>query len=125
MLLKELKSLISKHPRSRDACNAFISFINSNQSKVYSYKFTLGRLLDKLDLPNNYESLEIVELLISNKILDKKIQVQSESGGGIGSFNSFSDVPNIIYDQFKGEEVLVSTENIVTIFTIHNFDNVH
>ncbi len=124
MLLEELENLTSKHPKIKEASTALYSLIDKNPNKVYLFQFTLERLLERLNLPHTFESLRIIELLIANKIIDKKVQVTSEKGGGLFSYSNFNEIPNTVYDQFIGEEVKVIPDNIKTIFTIHQFENV-
>ncbi|MEP1383483.1 MAG: hypothetical protein ABJK64_06775 [Paraglaciecola sp.] len=81
--------------------------------------FTLPMILEKLSLSPSPSSFSLIKHLEKTGEINKILRVESPSLGGVGDFESISDIPEVIDDFRTGLELQVRPENIRVLYTLN------
>lgn len=81
--------------------------------------FTLPMILEKLSLTPSSDSFSLIKDLEHTGDIKKILRVESPSLGGVGDFESISDIPSVIDDFRTGLELKVEHENIKVLYTLN------
>jgi len=82
--------------------------------KEYTFRYLVDRFPA---IPPQVLALLLSEL-VSSGVLRNVVRIESpETGGGIGDYDSLLDVPDQIFDFRTQREIVVTPDNVVTLFT--------
>ena len=76
-------------------------------------------ILEKLSLTPSFDTFSLLQYLENTGDIKKILRVESPSLGGIGDFESISDIPSVIDDFRTGLELKVEHENIKVLYTLN------
>jgi len=110
----KLKRLTPRHSRRRNlAQEATALFRKAPEDSVY----TLGLLLQKLDVTSTEELASVLADLTHKGVVDKIVRLDSPSkSGGIGDYSSVTEVPSEVFDWRADRTIRVRPENITILF---------
>ena len=119
MSLHNLSTLISKYPDKADTFKHINSFISARKT-ILDNSYPLSNLLDKLCLKSSMNSLLTIQILEDEGVISKIFRVESPSLGGLGDFNSISEIPLIINDFRTDTDLKVKPQHISVLYKISN-----
>jgi hypothetical protein len=78
--------------------------------------FTLDDLTDRVKTGRKDIVAFLLSNLASSNVIEQVVRVYSPRGGGIREYSSLSEVPDILFDPFKLEEITVDPTMIKVFF---------
>lgn len=114
----KLEPLISEFPEETDALVRLKSFLEANQGGRRELVFPLERFFEVAEPSSQRILLGIMSRLVQQGALKKVVRVESTAGGGIGDFDSLSDVPSSIFDGRQGQMVDVNPDQVRLMFKL-------
>ena len=122
MFLNRFEPLINKYPSDADALSRVAEFFSVRELKgleFSSLRITPERLQVIANVNNHARLSRLIVVLLSEKILDRSVVINSPTGGGIAEFDSIADVPDVIHDTFRDMDMEVTAGDLKTLYRIH------
>ena len=122
MFSSRFEPLIRKYPSHAEALHRVADYVALRESKgksLSSLQLTPERLRVISNINNNTLLAHLIIVLLSEKIFDRYIVVNSPAGGGIAEFNSIADVPDCIHDTIRDIDMPVTQDNLKTLYRVH------
>lgn len=122
MFAQKFDTLIHKYPQDADALGRLAEYFAGVEEKfggkVMSVKLEPQRLFDISQAGSASRLARVIAVLIEEHVLQRLLIVDSPSGaGGLGTFHSYSEVPEVIHDVFQDKQLSVTPENLRTVYT--------
>lgn len=122
MFAQRFDTLIRKYPQDADAFGRLAEYfagVEEQQGRrVMSVKLEPQRLFDISQAGSTSRLARVIAVLIDEHILQRLLIVDSPSGGGgLATYRSYSEVPEVIHDVFQDKEFLVTPDNVRTVYT--------
>lgn len=122
MSLASFKNLTSRLPRERKAIQRLQSLIESETAQPrrrYEPEYTFEHLFQETGFVKPEDLALVLAELVTQGAIEKKIRVFSPTrGGGIGDFQSISEVPPVIHDWRADQDVQVTPDNLAVIYRL-------
>lgn len=118
MFSSKFEPIIKRHPERALQLRHIAEYFQSAESKkktIGRMKIAPSRLGQIAHTGNAIELAEVIALLISEKIFERVVYVESPTGGGIAEFKSLGEVPDSILD-FKQDLVIPISLDLVKTF---------
>lgn len=122
MFSDKFEPLIHKYPSDAEALSRVAEFLMRRESKgqsASSLRMTPERLQAISKVNNRSTLAHLIMVLLSEKIFDRYVVVNSPSGGGIAEFRSIAEVPEFIHDTIRDIEMQVTADKLQTLYKVH------
>lgn len=112
----KLKDIIDRNPNERQAIERLEAWLEGKPLKGKVFPF---ERMYEIVQPSSMTALaRILYELVQYGILKETVSVESSNGGGIASFDSVTDVPDVIHDLRTDTEMRVRPENIRVLYRV-------
>lgn len=113
-----LDTLFNEFPEERDAVERLAAFINSTPESGPVRELPISRLYDLIAPSSQRVLAKIISRLVQQGVFKQVARVESDAMGGIGDFDSITDVPPVLYDSRMGRDVEVRLDQINLIYRL-------
>lgn len=115
----KLDSLISEFPEEEGAARRLIDYLESGDKSNHSVReLTVQRLFDLVHPSSQRVLAKMLARLTEQGVLRRIVRVESEAHGGIGDFDSLSDIPLVMFDFRLGRDVEVRLDQVRLIYRV-------
>jgi hypothetical protein len=114
----KLEPLISEFPEEADALLRLKTFVEQNQGGRREPIFPLERFFEIAEPSSQRILLGIMSRLVQQGAVKKVVRVESTAGGGIGDYDSLSEVPVAIFDNRQGHVVEIDPGQVRLMFKL-------
>jgi hypothetical protein len=99
------------------------AYLDSASVSGYARELTVQRLYDLISPSSQRVLAKILTRLVQQGIFKQVVRVESEALGGIGDYESITDIPPVIFDSRIGRNVDVSLDRVRVIYKLQqHFD---
>jgi hypothetical protein len=120
MFAEKLDNLIHKYPQDADAYSrlaGYFSDVETKSGERYKLlKLEPDRLFDIAKAGSQSRLARVIAVLINEHVLTRLLIVNSPEGGGIATFNSYSDIPAVIHDNLRDVDFEVTVDSVRTVY---------
>ena len=113
-----LDYLIIEFPEEKSSIKRLYEYINSSIEKGRPRELTVQRLFDLIQPSSLRVLAKMLQLLVNHGVFKKIVRVESDSLGGIGNYQSLTEVPSVIFDSRIGHEIEVRLDQIQVIYRL-------
>lgn len=113
-----LDTLITEFPEEKDAVDRLTAYLDSASVSGYARELTVQRLYDLISPSSQRVLAKILTRLVQQGIFKQVVRVESEALGGIGDYESITDIPPVIFDSRIGRNVDVSLDRVRVIYKL-------
>lgn len=116
MSSNKLDFLINQFPEEGGSIDRLSCYLDSIQSR--SVELPIGRIYDLIKPSSLGVLAAILSSLEQQGIVKRVIRIESDGIGGIGDFESVTDVPKSIWDSRLGRDVEVRLDQINLLYKL-------
>lgn len=115
-----LDLLINEFPEEKEAVDRLKRFLlSASRPESPVRELTVQRLYDVLHPSSQRVLAKILLRLVKAGVFEQIVRVESDALGGIGDFESISDVPLVLFDSRIGRNVEVRLDQIRLMYRVH------
>lgn len=116
MFADKFSNLISRYPDDSAELERIANFFAGEEIKrgerYKALKIDPARMLSIAQTGDVVKLAHLIELLLSERILERRIVVRSKSGEGIADYSSYSDIPPVVRDITRDVDMEVTPEDL-------------
>jgi len=121
MFAERFNHLIVKYPQEADAfvrlADYFVAIEQKSGEQYKKIKLDPQRLFDIAQAGSQNRLAKVITVLLEEKVFERLLIVESPGGGGIGTFHSYSEIPDVIHDPLLDTTLNVTPDRLRTVYT--------
>lgn len=120
MYAERFKPLIRSHPLDADALTRVAEYFGNKErsagDRFSEIKLDPQRLFDITQAGSATRLARVIELLVSERLLERLVVVQSPNGSGLASYSSFTEIPSELHDATRDVMMSVTPESVKVLY---------